>query len=101
MYLLNDLILEDFGGFQKVLLDLIQQWKMQEIWNPFHKQNSYFEGIFKLWTYKQQELPFLLMFISFAYQNLAVLCVKRISFFQEILMYEVYMHLYVYEMHFS
>ena len=31
------------------------------------------------------------MFISFAYQNLAVLCVKRMSFFLEILMlYEVY-----------
>ena len=39
----------------------------------------YFEGIVKL-----QELPFLQMFISFAFQNLAVLCVKRISFFHKI-----------------
>ena len=37
----------------------------------------YFKGIFKLWTHEQQELPFLQMFISFANQNLAVLCVKR------------------------
>ena len=37
----------------------------------------YFEGIFKLWTHDQQLLPFPQMFISFANQNLAVLCVKR------------------------
>ena len=49
----------------------------------------YFEGIFKLWKHEQQELPFLQMFISFAKQNLAVLCVKRISFFL-VLLYEVY-----------
>ena len=33
----------------------------------------YFEGIFKLWTHEQQELFFLQNFISFAYQNLAVI----------------------------
>ena len=37
----------------------------------------YFERIFKLLTHDQQEL----MFSSFAYQNLAVLCVKRIFIF--------------------
>ena len=37
----------------------------------------YFEEIFKIWTHEQQELPFLQIFTSFAYQNLAVLCVKR------------------------
>ena len=52
---------------------------------------TYFEGIFKLWTYDQQELLFFQMFIIFANQNLAVLCVKRILFFLEFLMfYEVY-----------
>ena len=53
----------------------------------------FFEGIFKLWTHKQQQLPFLQMFISIACQNIAVLCVKRISFFLEIFM------LYVYEVY--
>ena len=52
------------------------QWKIQEIWNPFHRQNYLLEGIFKLLTHEQQELPFIQKF-SFAYQNLAVLCVKR------------------------
>ena len=37
----------------------------------------YFEGIFKLWTHEQQELPFLQMFIRFAHQNLTIFCVKR------------------------
>ena len=37
----------------------------------------YFEGIFQLWMDEQQELAFLQMFISFAYQNLATLCMKR------------------------
>ena len=37
----------------------------------------HFEGIFKHWTHDQEDLPFLQMFISFASQNLAVLCVKR------------------------
>ena len=51
----------------------------------------YFEGIFKLRTHEQQELLFLQTFISFANLNLAILCVKRISFFLEILiLYEVY-----------
>ena len=45
----------------------------------FHGHNylPYFEGIFILWTHDKQELPFLQMIISFANQNLAVLCVKR------------------------
>ena len=76
-----------------VIINHIQQWKMQEISNPFHRQiPPYFEGIFKLWTHEQQELPFLQMFISFGYQNLAILCLKRPwKFFLEILMlYEVY-----------
>ena len=38
---------------------------------------SYFEEIFKLWAHEQQELPCFQMLISFANQNLAVLCVKR------------------------
>ena len=55
----------------------------------------YLEGIFKLWMPEQQELPFLQVFISFANQNLAVLCVKRISFFLEFLMlYEAYTRVY-------
>ena len=37
----------------------------------------YFEGIFKLWTPDQQDLPFLQMFIIFVKQNLPVLCLKR------------------------
>ena len=41
-----------------------------------HTKLPFFEGIFKLWTHEQQELPFLQLFISFAYQNLAILCVK-------------------------
>jgi len=39
---------------------------------------TYYEGIFKLSTQEQQELLFLQIFISFANQNLAVLCVKRL-----------------------
>ena len=51
----------------------------------------FFEEIFKLWTHEQQELPFLQTFISFANQNIAVLYMKRISFFLKILMLqEVY-----------
>ena len=50
----------------------------------------YFEEIFKLWTREEQELPFLQILISISNQDLAVLCVKRISFFLEFLMlYEV------------
>ena len=52
---------------------------MQEIWNPFHRQNyltlkgfSNFER-----TNSKSALPFLQMFITFANQNLAVLYVKR------------------------
>ena len=37
----------------------------------------YFEGIFNLWTHDQEDLTFLQIFISFANQNIAVLCVKR------------------------
>ena len=37
----------------------------------------YFEWIFRIWTREQQELPFLQIFITYANQNLAVLCVKR------------------------
>ena len=70
-------ILSNSLGLILTLIDRIQQWKIQEIWNPFHGQNYFIlEGIFKLWTHNQQELPFLKMFISFTNQNLAVLCVK-------------------------
>ena len=80
-------ILSNSLGLILTLIDRIQQWKIQEIWNPFHGQNYFIlEGIFKLWTHEQQELPFLQMFISFANQNLVILCVKRISFFLEFLM---------------
>ena len=36
-----------------------------------------FKRIFSLWTHDQQQLPFLQIFIGFANQNLAVLCMKR------------------------
>ena len=60
-------------------IDHIQQWKIQEIWNPFHGQSylPYFKGILKLWTHDLQELPFRQFFINFANQNIAVLCMKR------------------------
>ena len=43
----------------------------------FRAKLPYFEGFFKLWVHDQQKLPFLQMLISFANQNLVVLCVKR------------------------
>ena len=49
-------------------------WNMKSV---SQAKLAYFEGIFKLWTHEQQELPFRQMSISFSYQNLAVLCVKR------------------------
>ena len=46
----------------------------------------YSVGIFKLWTHEEQELPFLQMFMSFAYKNLAFFMRKTavISFFLQI-----------------
>ena len=50
-----------------ILLDNLQHWKMQEIWNPFHKPKLFdFKGIFKFWTHEQQELTSIQMFISFS-----------------------------------
>ena len=62
---------------------------MQEIWNTFHRQDHFISKGFSNFerTSSKIELPFLQMFISFAYQNVAILCVKRISFFLEFFMF--------------
>ena len=61
----------------------------------FTSKTPYFEGIFNLCTYEQQELSFLQMFISFANQNLGVLCVKRF-FGNFIILRKLYLNLNVY-----
>ena len=51
----------------------------------------YFEGIFKLWTHEQQELPFLQFCILKSSYFMRETAVKRISFLLEmLLLYEVY-----------
>ena len=46
-----------------------------------------FKGFFKIWMYKQQELTSIQMFIDFANQYLAVLCVTFRAFFDVVVVY--------------
>ena len=57
-------------------MDNTQNWKMKEVWNPFHKQNFQIDFFFKIWTHEQQELTSIQIFTGFWSQNLAVKCVK-------------------------
>ena len=65
-------------GTSFVRIDHIKQWKMQEMWNPFHMQNYLNSKKFPNFeSMSSKNYPFLQMFISFASRNLAVLCVKH------------------------
>ena len=60
--------------FLLLTVDHMQKWKMQEISNPFHRQNYLISKRFSNFDRTgSKSCPF----FSFAYQNLAVLCVKR------------------------
>ena len=52
-------------------IDIIQHWKIQKIWNPFHKENYLISKWFSNLSARAARLIF------FARKNLAVLCVER------------------------
>ena len=59
------------------LIDHTQQWKLHEIWNAFHSQNYLISKRFSNFEHTTSKNCPLQMLISFANQNLVVLCVKR------------------------
>ena len=82
-------------------IDHIQQWKMQEIWNPFHRQTHLIKKEFSNFERTSSK--------SYLSSNVHQVCtpksnnflretaVKRILFFRKILMlYEVYINIYAY-----
>ena len=56
--------------FQCFSIDHTQQWKMQEMWNPFHWQNYFFRRDFQTLNARAARNTFLQMLIVFAYQKL-------------------------------